>query len=93
MQRSPVRRERSMSIDAHLIDDVVDAYVDWREQCQRVWLAYHAWSSAVPKDGRLRFAAYVEELDREHRASDVYATTIARAAGSRRASAVLRLAT
>jgi hypothetical protein len=88
-----LRSERPTWIDAHLIDDVVDAYVDWREQCQRVWLAYHLWSSAVPKDGRLRFAAYVEELDREHRASDVYATTIARAAVSRSASAVLSLGT
>jgi hypothetical protein len=88
-----LRSERPMSIDAHLIDDVVDAYVDWREQSQRVWLAYHAWSSAVGKDGRLRFAAYVEELDREHRASDVYASTIARAAVGRSATAVLSLGT
>jgi hypothetical protein len=67
-------------IDAHLIDDVVNTYVDWREQSERVWRAYHRWSTtAPPPDAALRFAAYVAELDREHRASDAYADAVTRA--------------
>jgi hypothetical protein len=35
----------------------------------------------APPDTALRFAAYVAELDREHRASDAYADAVTRAAG------------
>jgi hypothetical protein len=82
-----MRRARSMPIESLLTDDVVDAYVDWREQSQRVWLAYQAWSRTASGEARLRFAAYVAELDREHRASDAYAAAIARAAVGGRAAA------
>lgn len=56
--------------------DVIDAYVDWREQSQRVWLAYYRWSAAAPEDTALAFAAYLAELDQEQRTCDVYAATI-----------------
>jgi hypothetical protein len=75
-------------IDDQLIDDVVNTYVDWREQSERVWRAYHDWSTSVSPDAALRFAAYVAELDREHRASDAYADAVTRAAGCGRTSAL-----
>jgi hypothetical protein len=60
-----------------LIDELEEAYIDWRVQSHRVWVAYGTWSNAVATDGRLRFAAYLEELDREQRACELYAQMIA----------------
>jgi hypothetical protein len=56
-----------------MIDDAMDAYVEWREECVRVWDAYHAWRSAVRTDAALAFRAYLAALDREERAAEVYA--------------------
>jgi hypothetical protein len=67
-------------IEGQLVDDVVNTYVDWREQSERVWRAYRDWSTVAPPEATLRFAAYVAELDREHRASDAYADAVTRAA-------------
>jgi hypothetical protein len=74
--------------DGRLIDDVVNTYVDWREQSERVWRAYRDWSTSAPPDAALRFAAYVAELDREHLASDTYADAVTRAAVCGRTSAL-----
>ena len=65
-------------LDDYALEDVMDAYVDWREQSQGVWDAYQRWVHADPQDERLRFAAYLAELDQEQRASAVYAATIDR---------------
>jgi hypothetical protein len=61
----------------YLLDDVIDAYVDWREGSRSVWQAYHHWLRAPAEDASLRFAAYLAELDQEQRACDVYQATIA----------------
>ncbi|HTE63569.1 MAG TPA: hypothetical protein VK631_24650 [Solirubrobacteraceae bacterium] len=63
-----------------VIDDVMDAYVEWREECAEVEVAYLRWSIASPTDALLAFAAYVAALDREDRASSSYAEVIQRAA-------------
>jgi hypothetical protein len=60
------------------VDDAVDAYVEWREECVRVWEAYHRWMNAGRTDAALAFLAYVAALDREERAAEVYAGHIAR---------------
>jgi hypothetical protein len=65
-------------VDQNVLEDVIDTYVDWREQSRGVWLAYGRWSQAPPEDATLRFAAYLAELDREHRACDVYEEAIVR---------------
>lgn len=63
-----------MNGQAHvLIDDTVDAYVDWREESAAVWDAYERWECASAADARLAFAAYWAAVDREERASNVYA--------------------
>ena len=56
-----------------LIDDAVDAYVDWREQSAAVEAAYRRWTISDRSDTALAFAAYVAALDREERASSFYA--------------------
>jgi hypothetical protein len=69
-----------MSLDSWLIDDMINAYVDWREQCRRVERAYARWSTARRPDIRMRFAAYLAELDQEDRAGEAYAEAVTRAA-------------
>jgi hypothetical protein len=59
-----------------MVDEVMEAYVQWREESARVWEAYHRWLSAVRADAALAFPAYVAALDREERASEVYAGLI-----------------
>jgi hypothetical protein len=54
------------------VDEVVDAYVDWRQECITVWEAYQRWRSAARDDGALAFRAYLAALDREERAAEVY---------------------
>lgn len=67
-------------VDECVVEDVVDAYVDWREQSRSVWRAYRRWSRGRPDDVAVRFAAYLAELDQEQRACEVYAATVARTA-------------
>jgi hypothetical protein len=61
-----------------MVDETIDAYVDWREECTHVWEAYSRWLSAARGDAALAFRAYVAALDREERASEVYADLMSR---------------
>jgi hypothetical protein len=65
-------------IDRQLVDEVVDAYVDWREERATVWDAYERWTSAPVPDSPLAFSAYRAALDREERAACVYADIMTR---------------
>jgi hypothetical protein len=65
--------------DRRLGDAVIDLYVEWREECSAVQLAYERWRDASRDDGAAAFAAYKAALDREQRASDVYAALIRQA--------------
>jgi hypothetical protein len=56
-----------------MIDEAMDAYVEWREECLRVWDADRRWLSAERADAALAFRAYLAALDREERAAEVYA--------------------
>jgi hypothetical protein len=68
----------SSTLRRRLVDEAMDAYVDWREECVRVWDAYHRWLDAVRADAALAFRAYLAALDREERASEVYAGRLSR---------------
>ena len=65
-------------IEKRLVDEAVDAYVDWREERASVWDAYARWASAPVADCRLAFSAYRAALDREERAAHVYAELMTR---------------
>jgi hypothetical protein len=65
-------------VDPRLVDDVIDAYVDWQEERMWVWDAYHRWTRAARDDAALAFAAYGAALDREERASARYAGGLSR---------------
>jgi hypothetical protein len=66
-----------------LVDELMVAYVDWREECVRVSDAYGGWAAAKAADGGLAFGVYVAALDREERASEVYAGLIRRVGDSK----------
>ena len=68
-------------VDKQLVDEAMDAYVDWREECAEVWDAYERWASAPKIDAAGAFSAYRAALDREESASHAYAHLLARAAG------------
>jgi hypothetical protein len=56
----------------HLIDEMIDVYVIWRESCVAVTTSYENWSRAGRDDRELAFSAYVAALDREERAAAIY---------------------
>ena len=62
--------------DRRLGDALIDLYVEWREECSEVHLAYERWHRAARADRTDAFAAYTAALDREERASDAYAAVI-----------------
>jgi hypothetical protein len=67
---------RAHERDGRLGDALIDLYVEWREECSAVQLAYERWREASKDDRAAAFAAYNAALDREERASDVYAALI-----------------
>jgi hypothetical protein len=66
-------------INAAVIDDLIDAYVDWGEESVEVEYAYRRWSVTQSPDAALAFAAYAAALDREELASIRYARLVRRA--------------
>jgi hypothetical protein len=61
-----------------LIDCAADAFMDWREESVALEDAYRRWVTADELDAELAFAAYGAGLDREERASTVYAELVSR---------------
>jgi hypothetical protein len=56
-----------------LVDQLMDLYCDWREECAEVRSAYERFGSAPKCDRALAFAAFGAALDREGTASEAYA--------------------
>jgi Holliday junction resolvasome RuvABC endonuclease subunit len=63
---------------ASLIDDLSDAYTEWRAESAAVESAYGRWSIAASADAAYAFAAYMAALDREEFAAAEYALLHAR---------------
>jgi hypothetical protein len=61
-----------------LVDDMVDAYGEWRDECAAVQAAYDLWTNAAAQDELLAFVAYQAALDKEERSSEVYADLVHR---------------
>jgi agmatine/peptidylarginine deiminase len=68
----------SQGIHHSLIDDVMDAYIAWREESAAVESAYRRWATALSTDAACAHAAYVAALDREELASSDYEETLRR---------------
>ena len=73
MMNTLIRRER-------LVDELVEAYVDWRETCARVNDAYRSWASRTRSlVAEPRLGLYMAALDAEERTAEVYAGLVRRA--------------
>jgi len=62
-----------------LVDQLVEAYVDWREACARLDDAYRFWAGESAGRGRVAFGSYVAALDAEERSAELYAVIVRRA--------------
>jgi hypothetical protein len=63
---------------ARLVDEVIDRYVAWREECETVRAGYEAWCSGAEEERTIRFAVYNMALDREEWAARLYAKSTQR---------------
>jgi hypothetical protein len=59
-----------------MVDDVMTAYVKWREASLRVREAYATWHTAGRTDADQAFPAYTAALDAEQLACELYARLI-----------------
>jgi hypothetical protein len=60
------------------VDALLERYVAWREECEKVWRAYQGWGDANRDDRGLAHANYLAALDREESAAREYAGLIER---------------
>jgi hypothetical protein len=65
-------------IRAELIDEMLERYVDWREQCVAVAETYERWSNGSIDNRKLGFEVYKAALDLEEHASLIYAERVNR---------------
>jgi hypothetical protein len=63
-------------VNRRLVDEAIDAYVDWQEERAHVWDAYARWESAEKADASMAFSAYRAALEREEHASRFYAARV-----------------
>jgi len=68
----------NVAIRGDQLDAVLVAYVEWHRHEDAVRMAYRAWEHAARYERRRRYAAYLEELDREQRACELYAIALSR---------------
>jgi hypothetical protein len=61
------------AVGRRAVDEVLECYLSWSEECHAVRLAYQRWVDSAQAEGRLGYAAYVAALDREDRAARIYA--------------------
>jgi hypothetical protein len=56
-----------------LRDEIIDLYLDWREESAALGDAYACWGDASADDKAACFAAFTAALDREEAAARTYA--------------------
>jgi hypothetical protein len=60
------------------VDELLAAYIAWREECQKVRTAYARLAVRDREERGVAYAAYFAALDREERAGHAYARHIGR---------------
>ena len=69
-------KETSSGREGILLDDLLDAYVDWRESARAVADAYDRWTLTSGLHRAPRFAAYAATLDQEQKTANAYADAV-----------------
>ena len=59
-----------------MADEMLAAYVDWRETAAKSEVAYRRWSQSPALERELRFATFVAALDQEESAAANYAAVV-----------------
>ena len=57
--------------------EMLDRYVEWREDAAAVAEAYRRWSGATARDEAWRFSVYMAALEQEDSAAKSYAAVVA----------------
>jgi hypothetical protein len=70
-----------------LVDELLNVYVLWREECGAVAAAYENWRASERRDDGLAFSAYLAALDREELAAATYRSLVDRIAEVHRSGA------
>jgi hypothetical protein len=76
-----IKRSPTAAPNSELIDAVMDAYIEWREESAAVAAAYRTWNNAPAHERTLAYDNYVAALDREELAAYVYLRLVERAGG------------
>lgn len=79
--RTAVRRTLDKELREQMIDDLLDAYLSWREESMTVRETYEWCQMKRGHDAGLAYHACLAALDREEWAARVYALSVERAAG------------
>jgi hypothetical protein len=66
------------AVGRRAVDELLESYLSWREECHAVRLAYERWVDSAQAERRLRYAGYVTALDREDQAAGIYADRVER---------------
>ena len=74
---------RTKQAPAHVLDDFLETYIRWREECERVQSAYARWSRADASDRASAFAVCHAALDREESAAQLHSRSSERTPLSR----------
>lgn len=74
--RTTPAKDTSSWREGTLMDDLQDAYVDWRESAQAVTDAYDRWSLASGRERATLLAAYTATLDQEQTTATAYADAV-----------------
>ncbi len=61
-----------------LVDELLDLYISWREECVTVAASYENWSESERRDNQLAFSAYLAAVDREEHAAAAYRVLVER---------------
>jgi hypothetical protein len=80
MKADGVASPTSLAALAPLVDELMDLYISWREECDAVAASYENWSASERRDNQLAFSAYLAAVDREEHAAATYRGLVERIA-------------
>ena len=60
-------------LDHRLLDETLDAYAEWLEECAEVRAAYRWWSDAPHNCKTAAYGQYLAALDNEQHTAELYA--------------------